>query len=86
VREPLGKHTFGRAKKRWEDNIRLDIRTVCSEDMRWMELWCPMVGFNATAVKPSGSIASNCSVPLCLKMLRGTYRGRQCMRSVAYDG
>jgi hypothetical protein len=32
-----GKQTFGRPR-RWENNIKIDLREMGCEDMRWMEL------------------------------------------------
>jgi hypothetical protein len=36
VGTPLGKYPFGRPRKKWDDNIRLDNREVGCEDRGWM--------------------------------------------------
>jgi hypothetical protein len=38
VRKFLGKCPLGRLRKKWEDNIKTDLREIGSEDGRWMEL------------------------------------------------
>jgi len=38
VWEPLGKWPLKRLRRRWEDNIKIDLREMCYEDGRWMEL------------------------------------------------
>jgi hypothetical protein len=35
---PEGRRPLGRPRRRWEDNIKMDIREVGWEDMNWIEL------------------------------------------------
>jgi len=38
VEEPEGKRPFGRPRRRWEDNIKMDIQEVGCGSMDWIEL------------------------------------------------
>ena len=38
VRKPEGRRPFGRPKRRWEDNIKMDVREVGCGDMDWIGL------------------------------------------------
>jgi hypothetical protein len=38
VGNPEGKRPIRRSSRRWEDNIKMDIREVGCESMEWMEL------------------------------------------------
>jgi len=38
VRKPEGKRPLGRPRRRWEGNIKMDIRKVGCEDTDWIEL------------------------------------------------
>jgi len=38
VRKPEGKSPLGRPRRRWEDNIKMDIQEVKCGDMDWIEL------------------------------------------------
>jgi hypothetical protein len=38
VGRPEGRRPLGRPRRRWEDNIKMDIREVGWEDMNWIEL------------------------------------------------
>ena len=38
VMKPEGKRTLGRAKRRWEDNIKMNLQEVRCESMEWIEL------------------------------------------------
>jgi hypothetical protein len=38
VGRPEGRRPLGRPRRRWEDNMKLDIREVGWEDMNWIEL------------------------------------------------
>jgi len=38
VRKPEGKRPFGRSRRRWEDNSKMDIQDVECGDMEWIEL------------------------------------------------
>ena len=38
VGKPEGKRPLGRLRRRWEDNIKMDLKTVGCGDMNWIEL------------------------------------------------
>jgi len=38
VGKPEGKRPLGRPKRRWEDNIRMDLQEVGFGDMDWIDL------------------------------------------------
>ena len=38
VRKPEGRSPLGRPRRRWEDNIKLDLQEVGCEGMDWIEL------------------------------------------------
>jgi len=38
VGEPEGKRLLGRPRRRWEDNIKVDLQEVGCEGMDWIEL------------------------------------------------
>ena len=38
VGKPEGKRQLGRHRRRWEDNIKMDLQEVLYEDMDWIEL------------------------------------------------
>ena len=38
VRKPDGKKPLGRPRRRWEDNIKMDLHEVGCGDMDWIEL------------------------------------------------
>ena len=38
VRKPEGKRPLGRPRRRWEDNIKMDLQKVGSGSMDWTEL------------------------------------------------
>ena len=38
MRKPEGKRPLGRHRRRWEDNIKVDLQEVGCEDMDWMDL------------------------------------------------
>jgi hypothetical protein len=38
VGKPEGKRTLGRPRRRWEDNIKMDLQEVRFGDMGWIEL------------------------------------------------
>ena len=38
VGKPEGKRPLGRPRRRWEDNIKMDLQEVCSGRGDWMEL------------------------------------------------
>ena len=37
VREPEGKRSFGRPRRRWADNIKMDLQEVECGGMDWIE-------------------------------------------------
>ena len=49
VGKPEGSRPLGRPRRRWEDNIRIDLREVGCGRVDWMELardrdrWCALV-------------------------------------------
>ena len=36
--KPEGKRLFGRTRRRWKDNITMDLQEVGCEDMDWIDL------------------------------------------------
>jgi hypothetical protein len=38
VRKPEVNRPLGRHRRRWEDNIKMDLQEVGCEDMDWMDL------------------------------------------------
>jgi hypothetical protein len=38
VGRPEGRRQLGRPRRRWEDNIKMDIREVGWKDMNWIDL------------------------------------------------
>jgi len=34
----FGKRSLGKTRRRWQDNIKFDVRKVSYEDGKWMEL------------------------------------------------
>jgi hypothetical protein len=38
VGKPQGKRPLRRARRRWEDNITMDLREICCEGVDWMHL------------------------------------------------
>jgi hypothetical protein len=38
VEKPEGKRTFGKPRRRWEDNIKMDLQEVGCRDMDWIDL------------------------------------------------
>jgi len=38
VGKPEGKRPLGRPRRRWEDNIKMDLQVVGCEDMDWIDL------------------------------------------------
>jgi hypothetical protein len=38
VRKPEGKRPLGRPRQIWEDNIKMDLRGVGLEDVKWINL------------------------------------------------
>jgi len=59
VGKPEGKRLLGRPRRRWEDNIKMDLREVGCEGMDWIELAQDrdkVVGTCGCGNEPSGSI------------------------------
>jgi len=58
VRKPEGKRPLGRPRRRWEDNIKIDLKEVGCEGMEWIELTQDrqVVGCCDCGNGPSGSI------------------------------
>ena len=58
VGKPEGKRPLGRPRRRWEDNIMMDLQEVGCEGMDWIELAQDrdMVGSCECGNEPSGSI------------------------------
>jgi hypothetical protein len=38
VGKPEGKGLLGRPRRRWDDNIRMDVKEIGWEDVNWIEL------------------------------------------------
>jgi len=38
VEKPVGKRPLGRSRRRWEDNIKMDLHEVLCEGMDWIYL------------------------------------------------
>jgi hypothetical protein len=38
VRRPEGKRLLGRVRRRWKDNIKMDLREIGNDGMNWIEL------------------------------------------------
>jgi hypothetical protein len=38
VGKPEGKRPVGRPRRRWEDNVKLDLREIGWDDMDWIDL------------------------------------------------
>jgi hypothetical protein len=59
VEKPEGKRTLGRPKRRWVDNIKMDLREIEWYGMDWIEMaqdrdqWRALVN---TVDEPSGSL------------------------------
>jgi hypothetical protein len=49
---PEEKRPPGRPKRRWEDNIKMDLREIGIDDLNWIRL----AGFCVLSNEPSGSI------------------------------
>jgi len=52
VRKPEGKRPLGRSRRRWEDNIRVDLQEVGCESMDWIDV----AGICKCGNEPSGSM------------------------------
>jgi hypothetical protein len=35
---PKDKRSLGRPRRRWEDNIKLDLREICIDEAKWIQL------------------------------------------------
>jgi hypothetical protein len=38
IERPYRKHLTGRPRRRWEDNIKMNLKEICCEGGKWMEL------------------------------------------------
>jgi hypothetical protein len=38
VRKPEGRKPYGRTRRRWEDNIKIDLREVGWDGINWIDL------------------------------------------------
>jgi len=47
VGKPEGKRPLGRHRRRWEDNIKMDLQEVRCLSMDWIELALDRVGWQA---------------------------------------
>jgi hypothetical protein len=47
VGKPEGKRTLGRLRRRWEDNIKMDVRETVINGMNWIRLTQNMVQWRA---------------------------------------
>jgi hypothetical protein len=58
VGRPEGKRPLGRPRRRWEDNIKLDLREIGIDGTNWIELAqdSQVAGFCKHGNEPSGSI------------------------------
>jgi hypothetical protein len=59
VWRPEGKRPVGRPRRRWEDNIKMDLREIGIDGANWIRLAQDRVQWRAcvnTVIKPSGSI------------------------------
>ena len=56
VGNPEGKIPLGRSRRRWEDNIKMDLREVSCDPGEWIDLAKHMSGDN----KPPGFLKANC--------------------------
>jgi hypothetical protein len=56
VKKPGGKRPLGRPRRRWEDNIKLDLQNVGCGVTDWIELAQDRDRWRALGKEPSGSI------------------------------
>lgn len=50
--KPVCKQPFGRPRRMWKDNIKMDHRKISFQDQSWKELeLCPVVGFGISSVE-----------------------------------
>ena len=52
---PAGKRPLGRPKRRWEDNIRMDLEEIGTNAGTWVDSACE------DAIEPTGSISHGVS-------------------------
>ena len=70
VGKPEGKRPLGRPRRRWEDNIKMDLQEVGCGDMDWIELaqdrdrWWALVNavMNLRVPKNAGNFLTNCKL------------------------
>jgi hypothetical protein len=58
VRRPEGKRPLGRPRRRWEDNIKMDLREIGIDGVNWIQLARDRVQWRAC-----GNTAMNLRVP-----------------------
>jgi hypothetical protein len=51
-----GKRSLGRARRRCEDNIKMDLREIGIDGANYFRLPCPVASFCEHGNEPSGSI------------------------------
>jgi hypothetical protein len=59
VGRPEGRRPLGRPRRRWEDNIMMDLREIGLGDVDWIHWaqdWGQVAGFCEYGNEPSGSI------------------------------
>jgi hypothetical protein len=56
VRKPEGKRPLGRPRRRWTDNIKMDLREIGWGGMDWIHLAQDKEGFCEHSNEPLGSI------------------------------
>jgi hypothetical protein len=64
VRRPEGKRSLGRSRRRWEDNIKMDLRETRFDVVNWIRtaLESPVASFCEHGNEPSGSIKKGYSL------------------------
>ena len=56
MEKPEGKRPLGRPRRRWEDNIKMDLREVACDPGDWI---APMAGLCNCDNQPPGSLKVN---------------------------
>ena len=68
VGKPEGKRPLGRLRRRWEDNIKMDLQEVGGGRVDWMELaqdrdrWRALVGTVSAGPVSAGNFFTSCKV------------------------
>jgi hypothetical protein len=58
VRKPEGKRPLGRPRRRWVDNIKIDLREIGWDDMDWIDL-----GQDRAQLRTPANMVMNLRVP-----------------------